>query len=161
MGNFFDELREIIAPIKDGFKITGKHMLRHPVTYEYPEERRPMPDRSRWRHILRRYTADQPGVPADFVGLERCIGCALCAAACPSHCIFVQAGENTEELRFSPGERYAEIYQINLLRCIFCGMCEEACPTGAIVLTNDFELAEYTREDFIYNKERLLVPPVS
>ena len=88
-------------------------------------------------------------------------GCSLCSAACPADCIYVEAAENSDDERYSPGERYAQIYQINLLRCIFCGMCEEACPTGAIVLTDDYALAEDSRLDFIYNKERLLVPPVS
>jgi NADH-quinone oxidoreductase subunit I len=70
----------------------------------------------------------------------------------------VQADENTEEARFSPGERYAVRYEINMIRCIFCGFCQEACPTGAIVLRQDFELANYKREDFIYTKEMLLEP---
>jgi NADH-quinone oxidoreductase subunit I len=74
----------------------------------------------------------------------------------------VQAAENTDESRFSPGERYAARYEINMLRCIFCGYCQEACPTGAIVLRKDFELANYHREHFIYTKEMLLEPmPIS
>jgi NADH-quinone oxidoreductase subunit I len=70
----------------------------------------------------------------------------------------VQAAENTDEARFSPGERYAVKYEINMLRCIFCGYCQDACPTGAIVLRKDFELADYSREDFLYTKEMLLEP---
>jgi NADH-quinone oxidoreductase subunit I len=89
-------------------------------------------------------------------GLEKCIGCSLCAGACPARCIFVEAEENTDTERYSPGERYAKRYEINMLRCIFCGYCQEACPTGAIVLRHNFELADYKREDFIYTKERLL-----
>lgn len=156
MREFLKDVLEVIEPLREGFRTTGKHFTREPVTYEYPEERKPVPDRARWRHILRRY--EDPESP--FHGLERCIGCSLCSAACPAACIFVEASENTDEERYSPGERYASIYQINMLRCIFCGMCEEACPTGAIVLTGDYEMSEYTREAFIYNKERLLVPPV-
>jgi NADH-quinone oxidoreductase subunit I len=89
-------------------------------------------------------------------GLEKCIGCSLCAGACPAKCINVVAEENTDEARFSPGERYAVRYEINMLRCIFCGYCQEACPTTAIVLRQDFELASYTREENIYTKEMLL-----
>jgi NADH-quinone oxidoreductase subunit I len=91
-------------------------------------------------------------------GLERCIGCSLCAAACPTDCILVIPGENTDENRRSPGERYAEVYEINLLRCIFCGYCAEACPTEAIVLEHDFALATYERWDAIITQEELLEP---
>jgi len=91
-------------------------------------------------------------------GLERCIGCSLCAAACPARCLRVVPAANTEENRHSPGERYAEVYEINLLRCIFCGYCEEACPTNAMVLRETFELADSIPEDMIFTKERLTVP---
>ena len=91
-------------------------------------------------------------------GLERCIGCSLCAAVCPAQAIYVEAAENTDEARFSPGERYAQRYEINMLRCIFCGYCQEACPTEAIVLGHEYELSDFEREDFIYTKELLLVP---
>ena len=90
-------------------------------------------------------------------GLERCIGCSLCAAVCPAQAIFVEAAENTDEDRHSPGERYAKIYEINMIRCIFCGYCEEACPTQAIILGHQFDLADYDRADFVYTKDRLLV----
>lgn len=155
MREFLEQVLEVVEPLRQGFATTGRHMIEKPVTYEYPEDRKPVPDRARWRHILRRYEQGEQ------VGLERCIGCSLCSAACPAECIYVEAAENTDEERYSPGERYASIYQINLLRCIFCGMCEDACPTGAIVLTPEYGIAEYTREAFIYNKERLLVPPVA
>ena len=117
-------------------------------TVQYPEERREQYPRTRWRHVLTRYDN----------GLEKCIGCSLCAGACPARCIYVEASENTDENRFSPGERYAAKYEINMLRCIFCGFCQDACPTGAIVLRKDFELAEYTRQDSLYTKEMLLEP---
>ena len=141
-------LKDIVKPMVAGFGITRKRLSREKVTIQYPEEKREMYPRTRWRHVLTRYDS----------GLERCIGCSLCAGACPAKCIYVQADENTEEARFSPGERYAVRYEINMIRCIFCGFCQEACPTGAIVLRQDFELANYKREDFIYTKEMLLEP---
>jgi NADH-quinone oxidoreductase subunit I len=146
---------ENIEPIRKGMALTLKHYVqmmtareRTQVTVQYPEERREQFARTRWRHYLTRYDN----------GLEKCIGCSLCAGACPARCIYVQAAENTDEARFSPGERYAVQYEINMLRCIFCGYCQEACPTGAIVLRKDFELADYNREDFLYTKEMLLEP---
>ncbi len=128
--------------------ITLKHLFRRPVTNQYPSEPVAVYPRFRGRHVLKRYDD----------GLERCIGCSLCAAACPTDCILVVAGENTEENRRSPGERYAEVYEINLLRCIFCGYCAEACPTEAIVLEHDFALATYDRWDAIITQEELLEP---
>ena len=89
-------------------------------------------------------------------GLEKCVGCSLCAAACPADCIRVVAEENTPENRVSPGERYARIYEINMSRCIFCGYCELACPFDAITLGNEYEISEYSRDDLIYTKDMLL-----
>jgi NADH-quinone oxidoreductase subunit I len=92
-------------------------------------------------------------------GLEKCVGCSLCAAACPADCIRVIAEENTPENRVSAGERYARIYEINMSRCIFCGYCEDACPFDAITLEGEYELSEYDRgRDLIYTKEMLLAP---
>lgn len=131
-----------------GLLTTLKSMLEKPVTIQYPEQKRPVRARFRGRHVLKRYAN----------GLEKCIGCALCAAACPADAIFVEAGENTDSERYSPGERYASTYEINMLRCIYCGYCEDACPTEAIVLGDQYELSFTDRRQAIYPKEMLLEP---
>src|SRR5512133_3828207 len=131
-----------------GLWTTFKSMFEKPVTVSYPEVKRPVRERLKGRHVLKRYDN----------GLEKCIGCSLCAAACPSDAIFVEASENTDEKRFSPGERYASTYEINMIRCVFCGFCEDACPTEAIVLGGNYELSFTDRRDAIYTKEMLIDP---
>ncbi|MCI7551615.1 MAG: NADH-quinone oxidoreductase subunit NuoI [Actinomycetaceae bacterium] len=91
-------------------------------------------------------------------GLEKCIGCELCAWACPADAIYVEAAPNTPQEHYSPGERYGRVYQVNYLRCIFCGYCIQACPTRALTMSNEFEIAATTREELIYEKQNLLVP---
>lgn len=134
--------------IARGMWTTFKQLLSKPVTIQYPEQKRPVRVRFKGRHYLDRYAN----------GLEKCIGCSLCAAACPSDAIFVEAAENTDNERYSPGERYARVYEINMLRCIFCGYCQDACPTEAIILGDNYELSFSNRRDAIYTKEMLLVP---
>jgi NADH-quinone oxidoreductase subunit I len=129
-----------------GLRTTMKAMTSRPITIQYPEEQRPVPPRHRGRHILHRYDN----------GLEKCIGCELCAAACPVGCIYVQAAENDPAHPVSPGERYAVRYEINLMRCIYCNYCAEACPTEAITLGPRLDLTDYKRERLVATKDDLL-----
>ena len=135
-----------------GFGVTFRTMFRKPVTEQYPFEKEPTAPRFHGRHQLNRHPD----------GLEKCIGCELCAWACPADAIYVEGADNDDTEggtgRYSPGERYGRVYQINYLRCIFCGLCIEACPTRALTMTNDFELADDSREALIYDKQRLLAP---
>jgi NADH-quinone oxidoreductase subunit I len=138
----------MLGELVKGFATTFREMFEEPVTVSYPDEKRPVAKRFKGRHELKRYDN----------GLEKCIGCSLCAAACPADAIFVEAAANSDEQRFSPGERYASTYEINMLRCIFCGYCEDACPTEAIVLESQYELAFTDRDSSIYTKDMLIVP---
>ncbi|RRD43770.1 NADH-quinone oxidoreductase subunit NuoI [Buchananella hordeovulneris] len=140
-------LGQLLAPVK-GFGITLSSMFRKPVTEQYPFEKPPTQPRYHGRHQLNRYPD----------GLEKCIGCELCAWACPADAILVEAAPNTPDAQYSPGERYGRVYQINYLRCIFCGLCIEACPTRALTMSNDYELADTTRENMIYEKADILAP---
>jgi NADH-quinone oxidoreductase subunit I len=134
-----------------GLKTTMGRLFEPAVTVQYPEEKVPVYPRFRGRHKLHRF---------EDTGLEKCVGCSLCAAACPADCIRVVAAENTPENRVSPGERYAAVYEINLSRCIFCGYCEVACPFDAITMGHDYELSDYDRSDLIFTKEMLLAEPL-
>lgn len=117
------------------------NMFKKRVTIPYPEKKAYLPPRWRGRIILSR----------DPDHNERCVGCYLCAVACPVDCISLQATEDEN------GRRYPEFFRINFSRCIFCGYCEDACPTYAIQLIPDFEMGEFNRQNLVYEKEDLLI----
>lgn len=116
-------------------------MFHKRFTVPYPEKKAYLAPRWRGRIILSR----------DPDGMERCVACYLCAAACPVDCISLQATEDENN------RRYPDFFRINFSRCIFCGYCEDACPTYAIQLIPDFEMAEYNRQNLVYEKEDLLI----
>ena len=131
----------------DGFRITFKNLGEDRVTTQYPEEKRAKPARLHGRHVLNRYED----------GMEKCIGCELCAGVCPARCIYVRGADNPVDEPVSPGERYGFVYEINYLRCIHCDLCVEACPTEAITETKLFEFSFTNRDDAIYTKDELVV----
>ena len=134
--------------MRKGFGLTFRTMFRPPVTVQYPEVKAPPEKRYHGRHVLNRHPD----------GLEKCVGCELCAWACPADAIYVEGRDNTPDARFSPGERYGAVYQINYLRCILCGLCIEACPTRALTMTSEYEFSADSRSAMIYEKDQLLAP---
>jgi NADH-quinone oxidoreductase subunit I len=130
-----------------GFKLTLAHIARPTVTNSYPKVKRPKQPRQHGRHVLNRYED----------GMEKCIGCELCAGVCPVNCIHVRGLDNPPDHPVSPGERYGYIYEINYLRCIHCDLCVEACPTQAITESKMFEFSFTNRADAIYTKAELVV----
>jgi len=142
-----------IGAIAQGMTITLKEMFQPSIVENYPDGDGPLKgakfqERFRGMHVLQR----------DENGLEKCVACFLCAAACPSNCIYIEAAENTAETRVSGAERYARVYNIDYNRCIFCGYCVEACPTDAITHGHGFELASFNASNLIYRKEQMLAP---
>jgi NADH-quinone oxidoreductase subunit I len=131
----------------EGFGVTFGKLFDDRVTTFYPEEKRPKAERLHGRHVLNRYED----------GMEKCIGCELCAGVCPARCIYVRGEDNPPEDPVSPGERYGFIYEINYLRCIHCDLCVEACPTQAITESKLFEFSFTNRDDAIYTKDELVV----
>lgn len=125
-----------------GLFVTLGNAFKKPVTYQYPEVRRPISPRYRGRHRL---------VQNDD-GTLRCVACGLCAAVCPSRCIYIEPAEGPD------GERFPEIYEIEVGRCVYCGFCQEVCPFDAIVLTQEHELATEDKKTLLYTKDDLLVP---
>ena len=136
-----------LPEILTAMRVVIRNVFKGKETVSYPEVRRQPWPRFKGRHILERHPD----------GLEKCIGCELCAGACPADAIYVVGAENKPGARFSPGERYAQIYQINYLRCIFCGLCVEACPTEALLMTTEYEISGRSRDDLVYTKEQLIV----
>ncbi len=146
--SYVSEVFKGIGATVQAMGVTLKALFTKPLTVQYPEQPIAVYPRFRARHELRRYEN----------GLERCIGCMLCEAACPTGAIHVEAAENDPTNPVSPGERYAKVWEVNLMRCVFCGDCETACPVEAVVLGHDFELAVYDRDGFLWTKEMLLKP---
>jgi NADH-quinone oxidoreductase subunit I len=142
------EILESAAAIAKGMSVTFKEMMSPALTEEYPDAPPKFEERYRGAHVLQR----------DENGLEKCVACFLCAAACPANCIYIEAAENTDQARISGGERYAKVYNIDYNRCIFCGYCVEACPTDAITHGHGFELASYDTSTLIMRKEQMLAP---
>jgi NADH-quinone oxidoreductase subunit I len=143
-----EEVLGAAAAIARGMGVTLKEMLSPAITETYPDEPPRFQERYRGVHVLER----------DENGMEKCVACFLCAAACPANCIYIEAAENTEAERISGGERYAKVYNIDYSRCIFCGYCVEACPTDAITHGHGFEIADYNTSSLVYRKDRLLRP---
>jgi NADH-quinone oxidoreductase subunit I len=148
--NFME--RSYLPAIAQGLAITMKHFWKKPVTISYPEERREFSENFRGMHSLKR----------DEQGRERCTACGLCALSCPAEAITMIAAERQKgEENLYREEKYAAVYEINMLRCIFCGLCEEACPKEAIYLDGDFVPSDYLRKDFIYGKDKLVEAPLN
>ena len=144
--------RLYLPAIIGGMAITLKHFFKKKVTVCYPEELRPFSPVYRGQHVLKR----------DENGAERCTACGLCALACPAEAITMIATERKpgEESLYRE-EKYASVYEINMLRCIFCGLCEEACPKEAIYLDGPHVTSDYLRKDFIYGKDKLVEAPLN
>jgi NADH-quinone oxidoreductase subunit I len=145
--NFLKEVFDASFAIAKGYSITFRHLFHPTITENYPDVKPKFEERYRGIHELQR----------DENGLEKCVACFLCSAACPANAIYIEAAENTATERFSQAERYAKIYNIDYGRCIFCGFCVEACPTDAITHGHNFEFAIYDTKDLIFPKDKLLV----
>lgn len=139
--------RIYLPAIIGGMIITFKHIFKKKATTKWPDQERSRAEVYRGKHVLKR----------DDKGAERCTACGLCAVACPAEAITMTAAERKKgEEGLYREEKYASVYEINMLRCIFCGLCEEACPKEAIFLTKELMPAFYERQDFIYGKDKLV-----
>lgn len=138
-----------LPAIVSGMGITVKHLFKKPATIDYPKKHREVAVVYRGQHILKR----------DENGAERCTACGLCAVACPAEAITMTAAERKPgEEKLYREEKYAAVYEINMLRCIFCGLCEEACPKEAIFLTDKTVPSTFERNEFLYGKSVLVEP---
>ena len=126
---------------------SGGRVAKKGKDVEGRDEKIDKPERMHGRHVLNRYED----------GMEKCIGCELCAGVCPAKCIYVRGADNDPQDPTSPGERFGFVYEINYLRCIHCDMCVEACPTEAITESKLFEFSFTSRKDAVYTKAELLV----
>ncbi len=129
----------LLIDLLQGLGLTLKYALKKPITYQYPEKRRPIAPRYRGRHRLTEHDD----------GTLKCVACGLCAAVCPSRCIYIEPAEHED------GTRYPDVYNIEISRCVFCGFCEEVCPFDAIVLTEEHELATFSKKTLLYDKDQL------
>lgn len=127
--------------IWDAMKVTFKHMFHKPITFQYPREQRVLPDTHRGALALLRYDDHQ----------ERCVGCDLCEAACPSRCIKVVSSEDTAR----PLQRFASEFYIDITKCVFCGYCVEACPVNALAMTKMYEFSTHDKRTLLFDKKRL------
>ncbi|WP_256003096.1 MULTISPECIES: NuoI/complex I 23 kDa subunit family protein [Pedobacter] len=144
--------RMYLPAIAKGLSVTFSHLFKKEATIRYPEQEREFSVNFRGMHSLKR----------DEEGRERCTACGLCALSCPAEAITMVAAERKpEEKNLYREEKYAAVYEINMLRCIFCGLCEEACPKEAIYLDGPIVPADYLRKDFIYGKDKLVEQPLN
>lgn len=141
--------RLYLPAIIGGLIITFRHFFRKKTTIKYPEVKREYTAVYRGLHVLKR----------DEQGRENCTACGLCAVACPAEAITMTAAERKKgEEHLYREEKYASVYEINMLRCIFCGLCEEACPKEAIFLTDRLVPSNFKRGSFIFGKNELVEP---